>query len=167
VNLIATLALNLVLAFVVLLSLHSACAWGELCGIRPGRDKSGLGGFAAIYLLTGMRWLGVALVLFAVARPAERWPLLAGHLALGWLAIWLFHRGLRLVEHDRFAPLALGVLGGVVLPLPALTLAVARTNFEGPEEPTIALALVTGSLLLLHAACFRNRRADMLRSGAH
>ena len=34
-----------------------------------------------------MRWLGVAIALLAVARPGERWWLLAGHLALAYAAL--------------------------------------------------------------------------------
>lgn len=164
-NLLATLALDLVLAFVVLLGMHGACAWGELCGIRPGRDKSGLGGFAAVFLLTGMRWLGVALILGVTTGAGERWWLLAAHLALGALAAFSFDRCLRRVQHDRPAPAAIGVFAGVLLPMPALTLAIARANLGSEADSAIAFGLVAGALLLLHGICFHRRRADMLRSG--
>jgi hypothetical protein len=80
-------------------------------------------------LIAGMRWLGVALVLFAFARPGELPWLLGGHLALGCLVAWLFDHGLRQVQDDRAAPrialwigLGCAVLSTATMPVLVLTL---------------------------------------------
>lgn len=160
--LLATLVFDAALAFVLLFSCQSAAGWGELCGIRPGRDKSGLGGFAALYLFFLIRWLGLAVALWATAHVGEIGWLLLGHALVGAAAVWLFGRGLQRVQQDRFAPAWFGWLAGVVLPVPALALAVTRGNGRWLDALTPALWIAAAALLALHALCFHQRRRDLL-----
>jgi hypothetical protein len=162
VAVLATIAFDLVLAFTLLLSAQIAAGWGELAGIRPGRDKSGLGGFVAIFVLFAVRWLALAGVLLAVVRPGETAWLLGAHVALGVVSLLLFQHGLGHVEKDRMAPNALAVLGGVLVPVPACTLALHRVNSGWLGGGTATLAALGVALLALHAACYRARRRDML-----
>jgi hypothetical protein len=93
-------------AVAVLLSLMIATWWGELAGIRPHRDKSGLGGFAAIYLLLAMRWLLLAPLVFVGASPFVAWPwILLGHTLLGVLGLLGLHAwGFWQRRRERFRP---------------------------------------------------------------
>lgn len=152
------------LAFAVaaLLSLAIATFWGELAAIRPHRDKSGLGGFAAIYVFCGLRWLLLAPLVVSGAHamlPGCAWYWLLGHLLLGIFSMWLFERGLRIVRQDRVVPLWLGFTGAVLLPGPAAWLGsevVALPTFASPR-------IVTGLLLSLQAFAFWRRRRELFR----
>jgi hypothetical protein len=163
VAVLATIALDLVLAFTLLLSAQIAAGWGELAGIRPGRDKSGLGGFVGVYVLFVMRWLALAGVLLALANAGERGVLLGAHAALGGASVWLFQRGLERVQADRMVPNALAVLGGVLVPAPACTLALQRANVAWLGDGAGTLAAIAAVVLALHGACYRARRRDLLR----
>lgn len=163
---LVTLALDVVLAFGLLCSLSMAGAWGELCGIRPGGDKSGIGGFAMALILAIVRWLAVALALAVVARPGERLALLAAHAALGAAASWLFSRLVDRVHGDRTVPAAWGVAIGVVVPLPALTLALVRLHGGGAHDAPMALALTAAALAAVHGLVFHQRRRGMRPKGA-
>ena len=160
--LLATIVLDLGLAVALMFSLFAAFCWGELCGIRPGRDKSGLGGFVAIYMFFIIRWLGVALASWATARPGEVWWLLAAHTLLGVLSVHAFGHGLERVQHDRWAPPWLGMLAGAVLPAPALALSLLRVNSEHGDSLAI-IAAVTAVLAALHALCVHRRRVETMR----
>lgn len=149
-------ALLAAFALACLLSVMIATWWGELAGIRPHRDKSGLGGFAAIYLVGGMRWvLLVPAVVGGDAGPwfAACWARLLAHVLLGLTSVWLFGRGVALVQRDRLVPTWIGVLGAVLLPAPALWLGASCVWSTNQNAAAIATAL----LLLLHALGFRNR----------
>ena len=144
----------------VLRSLRTATWWGELAGIRPHRDKSGLGGFAAIYLFFAMRWLLLAPLVFVAASPYVAWPwILLGHTLLGIASVQLFGRGLVYVRQDRYVPLWLGLLGALVLPAPALWLGADFVRFACFDAPLVPVAV----LLLLHAWGFWQRRRERFR----
>lgn len=146
----------------VLVSLMIASWWGELAGIPPGRDKSGLGGFAMIYPFFAVRWLAFMplLVLGANARLPGSWPWwLLLHGVLGVASVRLFERGITYVRADRVVPLWLGATGALLLPAPAFWLgteAVAWACVGGPL-PT------SGALLVLHAWPFWQRRRELHR----
>lgn len=147
-------------AVAALLSLMIATWWGELAGIRPHRDKSGLGGFAAIYLLLAMRWLLLAPLVFVGASPFVAWPwILLGHTLLGIASVLLFGRGLALVQQDRFVPLWLGLLGALVLPAPALWFGADVVRFACFDAPLVPVL----GLLGLHAWGFWQRRRERFR----
>jgi hypothetical protein len=164
VAVLGTIALDLVLAFTLLLSAQIAAGWGELAGIRPGRDKSGLGGFVAIFALFAVRWLALAGLLLAVARPGETAWLLGAHAALGAVSVLLFQHGIARVQADRWAPQAPTVLGGVVVPVPAFALVLQRVNagWLAGDGGAGILAALAGAMLALHGACYRARRRDLL-----
>jgi hypothetical protein len=160
----STIALDLLLAFALLFSAQIAAGWGELAGIRPGRDKSGLGGFAALFVLFLGRWLVLAGALLAVAHVGEgRW-LLAAHAGLGGASVLLFQHGLARVQGDRTLPNVLAVLGGVVLPAPACTFALQRANAAWLGDGDATLAATGAAVVALHFACCYTRRRDLLRS---
>lgn len=153
-------ALLAVFGVAALLSLMIATWWGELAGIRPHRDKSGLGGFAAIYLFFVMRWLLLAplVVIGANAFVAWPWSLLA-HALLGVASVQLFGRGLALVQQDRFVPLWLGLLGALLVPAPALWLGADVARFACFDAPLLPVL----GLLGLHAWGFWHRRRERFR----
>ncbi len=145
-----------------MLSLMIAAWWGELAGIRPHRDKSGLGGFAAIYLFFGMRWalLAPLVVCATVEWLPGHWSIrLLVHLLLGFVSVRLFGRGIAMVQQDRVVPWWLGCLGAVLLPAPALWLGCEVVVPKDHAAPQIAMAV----LLLLHALCFWRRRRELFR----
>jgi hypothetical protein len=166
VALLTTIALDLLLAFTLLFSVQIAAGWGELCGIRPGGDKSGLGGFMAIYMFCLFRWLVLAACLAGLSAGDERWLLLGAHTALGIVSIKLFERGVQRVQNDRMVSDLVGLLGSTLLPLPACTLVVQRANASWLGDSSVTLAVVAAALAALHLACYRARRRDMLRSRA-
>lgn len=146
----------------VLVSLMIASWWGELAGIRPGRDKSGLGGFAAIYLFFVIRWLAFApmIVQGGSERLPGAWPWwLLAHLLLGLASIRLFERGLAYVQQDRVVPLWLGLSGAVLLPAPAIWLGAEALAWACVGGPGFATAV----LLVLHAWAFWQRRRELHR----
>ncbi len=161
--LLATLALDLVFAFAGLCSVYIAFAWGELCGIRPGGDKSGLGGFAFVLLFALLRGVAVAIGLLCVARDGEAWWLLLAHLAIGVIAWRCFEREVRRVQAEHWPSLSVGLLVGVLLPLPAFTLVLVRTNERWLGDGVSAWSIVAGGLAGAHALCHLRQRRDMLR----
>lgn len=163
---LVTITLDVVLAFALLCSLSMAGAWGELCGIRPSGDKSGLGGFTMVLLLAIVRWLAFALALAVVARPGERTWLLAAHAGLGVAATWSFSRLVDRVHGDRTVPAALGAAIGVGVPLPALTLALVRLHGAGRHDAPLVFALTAVALAALHGLVFHQRRRGMRPRGA-
>ena len=165
-GLLATVVLDLVLAFTLLFSVQIAAGWGELCGIRPGRDKSGLGGFAMLLMFFLVRWLALALCLAALSAGAERWWLLAGHGGLGWVSVTMFNRGVARVQADGTVGHFAGVVGSTLIPAPACTLALQRANVAWLGDSPAALAAVAAIVVLLHFACYRQRRSSMLASRA-
>lgn len=158
---LVTIAVDLVLAFAFLFSLSMAGAWGELCGIRPGGDKSGLGGFAMALMLAVIRWLALAVALAVVARPGERIWLLLAHAALGAFASFVFSRQVDVVHRDGVVPAWRGVAVGVLLPLPAFALPLVRLHHEAPHDAPLALAATAGGLAVLHGLIFHQRRRGM------
>lgn len=149
-------------AAAALLSLMIATWWGELAGIRPHRDKSGLGGFAFLYLFFGLRWLLLAPLV--VVGAAERLPgstlwWLLGHALLGFVGTRLFERGIAIVRQDRFVPLWIGLAGALLVPAPALLLASHVVGFACFLDPLLTCPLLLG----LHAIGFWQRRHGMLR----
>jgi hypothetical protein len=162
VTVLTTIALDLVLAFTLLFSVQIAAGWGELCGIRPGRDKSGLGGFVAIYLFLLLRWLVLAGCIAGFATPDERWWLLGGHAVLGIASVRLFGQGLERVQKDRTVPDLLGVAGSTLLPVPAWTFVVHRVNVAWLGDSGVAIATVAAALGGLHLVLYRQRRTGML-----
>lgn len=169
-----TLLTDAALLIGVFVSVIIATFHGELCGIEPGRDKSGLGGFAFGYLLMSIRWPLVAIGLLvghghdAIPLVAADWPwwsLLLGHGALGALAAFAFGRGVDHVHADRRLPAPVGAFLGVLLPLPALWAAIVGTNASWLGGP-IAPAVVAMLLLAVHGLPFRARLRDMRRMAA-
>lgn len=143
-----------------LLSLMIATWWGELAGIRPHRDKSGLGGFAAIYLFFVMRWLLLAPLVVIGASPFAAWPWsLLAHALLGIASVQLFGRGIAYVQKDRVVPLWLGLLGALLVPAPALWLGADVVRFACFDVPLIAV----GVLVLLQAWGFWQKRRELFR----
>ncbi len=155
---LAAIALDLVLAVALLGSIGSAAAWGELSGIPPGRDKSGLGGFAAVLIFLLLRGAAVALALVDTSPATEGPWLLGGHVALGWIGWRAFSAGVDRVQRDRVVPLWLCIAFATLLPLPALTLTLVRTNANWLGTAPAMPALVGATLFALHAACFRRGR---------
>jgi hypothetical protein len=162
--LLVTLLLDLVFAFAGLCSVYIAFAWGELCGIRPGGDKSGLGGFAFVLLFALLRGVALAIGLLVVARDGESWWLLLVHLGLGVLAWRCFEREVRRVQADRWPSLSVGLFAGVLLPLPVLTLVLVRTNERWLGDGVSAWVGVAGGLVSAHALCCLRQRSDMRRA---
>lgn len=163
-QIVATIGADLALLFTMLFSAQIASGWGELCGIRPGRDKSGLGGFAAMYVLFVIRWTALALGLVVFGNDGERLLLLGGHTALGLASVVLFEHGCKRVRNDRMVPNALGVLGGVLVPTPAVALVAARGNSIWAGDSHGALAAFVIAVAAVNCACYSIRRRDMLRT---
>lgn len=157
---IAAVVLWVLLLFTLLFSVQIACGFGELCGIRPGRDKSGLGGFAMLLIFFPIRWLGLAALLAFVARPGESWWLLAGHAVLGLASVQLFQRGVDRVHRDLVVPWLAGLAGSTLIPAPAWLLIVYRALAGRLGDTAAVLGCI--AVLLLHAACYRQRRTGML-----
>lgn len=174
-DLLITILLDAALVFGIFVSVSIAAFHGELCGIEPGRDKSGLGGFAFAYLFLMLRWPLVAAGLLvghgrgAIPFVPADWPwwsLLSVHAALGALAAVAFGRGVDRVHVDRRLPAAFGAFFGVLLPMPALWAAVVGTNAAWLGNSPFALAAVASLLLAIHGLPFRSRLLDMRRSAA-
>lgn len=141
------------LGILLLLSLMIAAWWGELAGIRPGLDKSGLGGFAMIYLFLPVRWVGLAILL-------PSWSWLGAHAVLGALSGYGFGRGVDHVHNDRELPVLLGLLGAW-LPVPVLW--VEFTAVHGMAATGGASLLVGVGLLALLSLPYLHRRRDLRR----
>jgi hypothetical protein len=137
------------LCVMLLLCLMIAAWWGELAGIRPGRDKSGLGGFAAIYIFLSLRWLGLAILL-------PNWSWLLVHTTLGVVSVLGFGRGVERVQRDQVVPVLLGLLGAW-LPVPVLLVAFSRVHGM-PITGVIGLLVGVGLLALLSIPYLRWRR---------
>lgn len=149
----ATILSDSCLSVMLLLSMMIAAWWGELAGIRPGRDKSGLGGFAAIYLFLPLRWLGLAILM-------PSWAWLGVHTALGALSAFGFARGVQRVQNDREVPVLLGLLGAL-LAVPALW--VDFTNVHSLPTTGRTSLLAGTALLALHSVLYLRRRRDLRR----
>lgn len=174
-DLVITILIDGALLVGVLISVSMAAFYGELCGIEPGRDKSGLGGFAFAYLFMLMRWpLVAAGLLIGHARGAipylppdwPWWSLVLAHAALGAIAAVAFGRGVDHVHADRRLPAAFGVLFGVLLPLPGWLAAIVGTNTTWLGNDVSTLGIVAGLLLACHGLPFRARLRGMRQMAA-
>ncbi len=152
VQLLSTIALDAGLAITALCSLYVAFAWGELCGIRSGASKSGLGGFAAVYVFFLLRWPVVGLLLVVSAPTDWGWGLLAAHGGFGALSVFAFELGTKRVQCDRVAPLWLGLAAGALLPTPAWTTAWVHGNRLWWEPTAWSWLTIAGLVFTLHAA---------------
>jgi hypothetical protein len=171
---LSTLLVDGALLVGILISLMLATFWGELCGVEPNRDKSGLGGFVAVFLFLPVRWL-CTLVGLAAALRAGTLPylpqagtgtaclVLGAHVALGVATAMLFNHGVNRVQRDLRAGEALGVAGAVVLPLPGLWLALLGAHPAWLAGP-VARVLVAATLATVFWLGYRHRLADMRRS---
>lgn len=162
-QILATIGADLGLLFTLLFSAQIAAGWGELCGIRPGLDKSGHGGFAAMYILFAIRWSALALGVLVVGTGSERWMLLGAHTALGVVSTMLFEHCCARVRADRFAPNALGLLAGVVAPTPITAIVALRANAIWSGDSATTLGVFVLALLAVHFGCYESRRRDRLR----
>jgi hypothetical protein len=158
VHLIATIALDLLLALTLLVSVQIAAGWGELCGIRPGRDKSGLGGFTMLFALFGCRWVVLAVCLLCVAPTGARVWTLVGHTVLGFVSARIFSRGVDRVHEDGTVANAIGLLGSTLIPAPAWTLAVHGANANWLGDSPASFVAVGVVVALLHALPHELRR---------
>lgn len=165
-HLVATIAFDLVLALTLLISLQIAAGWGELCGIRPGRDKSGLGGFAMLFVLFGIRWVVLAVCLAFAPPFGERIAALAAHVVLGVVSACLFSRGCDRVQKDGTVANGLGLFGSTVLPAPALLFAVQGVNVAWLGEGLRTFVAVGAGIVLVHLTVHERRRRSMLASRA-
>lgn len=163
-HLLATIALDLLLALTLLISIQIAAGWGELCGIRPGGDKSGLGGFTMLLLFFVFRWAALAICLLCVPPAGERLWTLVAHGALGVASYRLFSRGVDRVHADGTMQNTVGLLGSTLIPAPAWAFAVHGVNAEWLGHGPFALAAVGIVIALLHAAVHEQRRRSMLAS---
>jgi hypothetical protein len=161
---LATIALDLLLAITLLMSVQIAAGWGELCGIEPGRDKSGLGGFTMLLMLFAFRWIALAICLLCVPPAGERLWTLAAHGVLGCASARIFTRGVDRVQRDGRVGNAVGLLGSTVIPAPAWAFAVHGVNAKWLGESTYALVATGTVIALLHAAIHEQRRRSMLAS---
>jgi len=157
---LVTIVLDLGLALTLLISLQIAAGWGELGGIRPGGDKSGLGGFTMLLIFFLFRWIALAIGLVVTASEGEWWQLLAAHGVLGWISVTLFQRGVTKVQRDGTVGNLVGILGSTLLPAPAWLLALQRTNAEWLGGS--AQAVLAAGVVLAHFACYTTRRSSML-----
>src|SRR5262245_8259029 len=109
VHLVLSLLVDGVLLLGLVVSFILATRWGELCGIEPHRDKSGLGGFFAVSLFLPLRWactcVGLAwglwngtLPFFAQTSSGLPWTVLGAHAAIGVAVVLLFQHGLKRVQ---------------------------------------------------------------------
>ena len=150
------LLLDALLALTLLLSCQIAAGAGELAAIRPGANKSGLGGFGAMFVLLPARWLFLALALAATAGDGKTAQLLAAHVAAGGISLWFWQRALHRVQHDHEVSPTFACLCGAALPAATLGVVVQRANPWLGTGLTTGAALVTASLLL-HALPFHRR----------
>jgi hypothetical protein len=175
VHFAGSLLLNAVLVFTTFCAIICASAWGEMAGVQPGGDKSGLGGFAMLLMFMAMRWLGVAVLLWGgVMRdafdflPGGRWSqfgiLLAAHLALGGLCYWGFTAITNGLQVDNMAPQRWTWVVGLLIPVTVLALAAWAVNreFFSRNQP-VALALLL-ALVLLQGFTYRSKARDMRAS---
>ena len=157
----ATIALDLLLAMTLLISVQISAGWGELCGIRPGRDKSGLGGFAMMFMLFGIRWAVLAVCLLYVPPSGARVWTLVGHTALGFASAKIFSRGVDRVRQDGTVGNALGLGASTLIPAPAWAFAVHGVNAAWLGDSMLALVATGVVIALLHAAVHEQRRRSM------
>ncbi len=163
------------LGFGALVSLYTAHGWGEMAGIQPGGDKSGLGGLAFLLFFQALRWLALAVALgaavwaggFAALTPArghQALLVLGLHAALGLASYAAFNWIANGITRDQMGPQRLAWVFAVVLPLPAF-LAAAWGLWQGwlLRHPRLAVVLAVG-VLLLHLLPFRSMMLDMRRS---
>lgn len=162
-HVLATTALDLLLAVTLLVSLQIAAGWGELCGIRPGGDKSGLGGFAMLFLLFGCRWLVLAACLVYAPPCGERAWTIAAHAILGVVSARLFSRGVDRVQRDGTVANTVGLVCSTLIPAPAWALAVHGVNASWLAGPYVLPACAV-AVALPHAALHEQRRRSMLRA---
>lgn len=155
---LATIAIDLGLLFTLLISLQITAGWAELCSIRPGGDKSGLGGFAMLFVLFGVRWFALALALLCLATDDERVVVLMVHAAIGALSAFVFNQGVAAVTRDRVVPDAVGLFGGMIVPTPAFGLAFDHANWDWHGESSTALAVWVGVVAIVHGLCYQARR---------
>ena len=160
-HLLATIALDLPLAITLLISVQIAAGWGELCGIRPGRDKSGLGGFTMLLALFGFRWVVLAAYLLCVAPTGLRVWVLVGHTVLGITSARIFTRGVDRVQRDGTVANAIGLLGSTLIPGPAWTFAVHGTNDGWLGRSPASFVAVGVGIALLHAVPHELRRRSL------
>lgn len=175
---IATLVLNAVLLIGLFFSIYVATAWGEMAGHLPGGDKSGLGGFAMVFILMGIRWLALAAVLAAGVmrggfealidggRGRQSLVVLGAHVLLGIGSAWLFNTLANGLTADRAAPRAATVLGAVVLPLPALLAGAYAIQRDWVTRHGRLATLLAVAIIALHAFLYRDRLRDMERARA-
>lgn len=156
---LATIAIDLGLLFTLLISFQITAGWGELCGIRPGGDKSGLGGFAMLFVLFGVRWFALALALLCLATDDERAAVLTAHAAIGGVSAFVFNQGVAAVTRDRVVPDAIGLFGGMIVPTPAFALAFDHANRDWHGDSTTALAVWVGVVAIIHGLCYQARRS--------
>lgn len=167
---------NVLLVLGLVLSLYVAFCWGEMAGIAPGRDKSGLGGLFAVLFLMTARWATLALALWiAVLRggfadwiDGSRWVVFAwvlgAHLLLGAGSYQAFNWVSDGLMHDQTLPQRFAWLFGIVLPLPALLAGGWALNRAWvSRSPRLAVALMLG-VIIVHALGFRAQLRDMQRT---
>ncbi len=167
-----TVVLNAVLVFAIISAIICASAWGEMAGIQPGGDKSGLGGFMMLMLFMAMRWLAVAVLLWSgVLReafdflPGDRWAqagiVLGLHLALGLACYAGFTAITSGLQTDTMAPQRWTWLFGLLIPVPVLALAGWAVNRSFLQRhPSVGAVLLAG-FLLLQILPYRSRANDM------
>lgn len=173
-----TLALNGILAVGLFLSIYVATAWGEMAGHLPGGDKSGLGGFAMVFILMALRWLALALVLsagvmrggfddwVAGGRGRQFLVVLGLHLAVGVLSAWVFNTLADGLTADRAAPRLVTALCAILLPLPALLAGGYAIQRDWLTRHSRVAAVLAVAIVALHAYLYRDRLRDMERSRA-
>ena len=177
-TLLATLFLNAVLLVGLFFSIYVATAWGEMAGHFPGGDKSGLGGFAMVFILMGVRWLALAAVLAAGVmrggfetlvdggRGRQFLVVFGAHLLVGILSAWLFNTLANGLTADRAAPRTLTFLGAVALPLPALLAGAYAIQRDWVTRHGRLAAVLAVAIVALHVYLYRDRLRDMERSRA-
>ena len=165
-ELLVTLVTDAVLVLALFSSAFVALGWGELCALRPGCDKSALGGFLAVYAFMLLRF-GLLAGAFAtgLARGAVPglaapglggWLLVLGlHCAGGLVSVRAFERGIQRVQADRTVPRALGLGLGVALPAAVLGAAAVVGHAALLSGHPARIAGVGVVLLALHLLAFR------------
>lgn len=160
-----------------LMSIQLAHAWGEMAGIAPGGDKSGLGGLFVVLVLGSIRWLAVAIALacgisnrafdtLVAGHGAQFAILLGAHLLLGLASYLGFTWVANGLTRDHMGPQRFSWLFGVMLPLPTLLLA-AWSLYPARVErhPRLAL-LLAAALVLAHIRVYQVTRDDMRATAA-